>query len=819
MFNHCIKNTPFVITLFILALHTFSNLNAGSTGIFSGRVHDLSGEQALPGATILIENTDLSGKTDKHGNFTIVGIPPGIYDVQVKHIGYATTLCTEVIIKADINTKIDFPMQLQYTVHTKFIEVQAQQLVYRGTVATTHYITSNELNQTFAADNIFDSFRYLPGVFQSHFRGGKSHDVLYLLDGLPIISGYSRAIAFNIPISAIEDVVINPGGFSSEYANGTAGVVNIIRKRGRNQFSASARSYTDYIGNSPKYRDDFRRFEASFGGPMAINFGGPDIEMNYYFGLDFLATDTPKQSEIKKVYDEGAILSNVNISALYDFSLSKNNKITFQGALSKWENHDLSDAYSLTSQALSTQKNLHLRGSVNYSYNPSRSLIFHISLSAQKLHDEIVDTNLQAPDLEPQIAAELSQNEILWDMDADEKSYRLQAGFSKQFNKYINLKAGFSADFYNLNFHSDRVFFYQDSDTVDQHVPMQSQYHRSPNVFGVYSETGFDSRHLVVKIGARIDNFNPNSSVVTQNQGEIGTLSDLSFNRYVFSPRFFLGIPFNDKNQLFFNIGEYAQLPEFSYLYHGIGASSEAAAASFPLFGNPDLTLQTATSMEAVYQKKVARNFSASFSLYSREGRNALETGFNPIFDNGQNTLRYMDSASSTSRGFEVAFANRITPNLNLQAQFTHQEIKNENNFTEENYFHYLKTGQFPENVRQKSNWSQENIFMVSGTYRWHDKMQISALTRVESPREWFRENNTFLVTRNKLDWRNFTDIKASFNLWTGKYQIGPYIEIRNLFNTRFNEFEELPFLFGPSFIHGFQDQYGRRVRLGVQIF
>ncbi len=806
------------VTGLLLSCH-FSGLIAGSTGLFSGRLYNVADNQPLPGATIHIENTDLSGESDKHGNFTIVGIPPGVYDAQIQLLGYATIKCRGLIIKADINIKIDFGMQLQYTTHNKIIEVQAQQLVYRGTVSTTHYITNKELYQSFPADNIFDSFKYLPGVFQGHFRGGGRRDVVYLLDGLPIISGYSREIAFNIPISAIEDVVINPGGASAEYANSTAGVVNIIRKRGRNQFSASARSYTDYIGNSRGYRDDFRRIEASFGGPMAINFGGPEIEMNYYLGFDFLATDTPQQNEITKVFNSGSVFNNVNISALYDFTLSKNNKLTFQGALSRWQNHALSDMYSMSSQALSTQNNHHLRGSINYAYNPSRSLIFHVSFSAQRLHDTILDESLQVPLETQQITSIAQQNSVLWDLDVSEISYRLQAGFSKQFNKYVNLKSGFSADFYDLDFHSNRTFYYQDSDTIDQRIPMQSQYNRSPNLFGIYFETGFDSRHLIAKLGARIDNFNPNSAVIIQNRGELGTLSQLSFNRYVFSPRIYIGIPFNAKNQLFLNIGEYAQLPEFSYLYHGIGASREATAASYPLFGNPDLTLPTSVAMEVVFQKKVARNFSASLSLFSRESHNGMTTGFNPAFDNNETTVRYMDTAESSARGFEIAIADMLTANLNVQAQFTHQKIKSENNFTEEKYYRFLKTGAFPQATKLKNNWSQENIFIVSGTYNLHDKLHIRFLTRVESPREWVLEGNTFGVKKGDLKWRNFSDVKASFNLWTGKYQIGPYIEIRNLFNTRYTELSEQPLLFGPPLLYAFQDQYGRRIRLGVQIF
>ncbi|MCA9730680.1 TonB-dependent receptor [candidate division KSB1 bacterium] len=815
-----LKIQSYTLLIVVSILIIPSLLNAGATGIFSGKVYDASNNTPLPGATISIEETDISGKTDKHGYFTLVGIPPGIYDAQIQHIGYKTTLCKQLPIKADINTTIDFGMQLQYNSDTKFIEVQAQRLIHRSHVSTTHYVTNINLNQAIPADNVLDSFKYIPGLFQTNFRGGKSSDVIYLLDGIPMMSAYSRDVAFNIPVSAIEEVVVTTGGVSSEYTNSTAGVVNIIRKRGRKQFSVKARTYTDYVGNATKYRDNYRRFEASLGGPMAINFGGPEVQMNYYMSFDFNATDTPQKSDIKKVYNESAAFSNINISALYDFSLSKNNNLAFQGALSRWTNHSLRNDYFPAESALSKQENKHLHGAITYTFTPTRSLIFNLDFSAQKISDTIRDSRLHiTSNDESQIAISQDQEDTLWDFDVNEIQYRLQGGISKQFNRYVNLKGGFSTDIYNLELSSNKMFYYQDADTLDQYVPIQSQYYRTPNAFGSYLEAGFDSQHLVAKLGARVDYFNPHSSVVKQTQGEISTLNELSFNDYVFSPRLFIGIPFNDRHQLFFNLGEYSQLPPLIYLYHGTGASTEMAEASYPLLGNPDMQMQTSRNMEIAFQRKVAQNFGASFSLFSRAEKHSLDTGFNSVFDSNQNTIRYMSTAQSKTEGFEVAFSKAITPNLNMLTQFTHQTIKGENNFPEDNYFYFLNTDKFRDATLHKINRSQENIFLIRGTYKYQEKFHLSFFSRFESPRDWIIEGSTQEVAKGQLGWRNYTDLKASINVWAKRYQMGPYIEIRNLLNTRHRDYSEYAFLFGEPLLTQFQDRFGRRIRIGIQIF
>lgn len=74
-------------------------------------------------------------------------------------------------------------------------------------------------------------------------------------------------------------------------------------------------------------------------------------------------------------------------------------------------------------------------------------------------------------------------------------------------------------------------------------------------------------------------------------------------------------------------------------------------------------------------------------------------------------------------------------------------------------------------------------------------------------------------MAKGQLGWRNYTDLKASINVWAKRYQMGPYIEIRNLLNTRHRDYSEYAFLFGEPLLTQFQDRFGRRIRIGIQIF
>jgi hypothetical protein len=82
---------------------TFTNLLAilvfvlSSTAIFaqtgvgkiSGKVIDADTKEPLIGANIVLLNTNLGAATDIDGNYFILNITPGTYEVKVSYVGYA----------------------------------------------------------------------------------------------------------------------------------------------------------------------------------------------------------------------------------------------------------------------------------------------------------------------------------------------------------------------------------------------------------------------------------------------------------------------------------------------------------------------------------------------------------------------------------------------------------------------------------------------------------------------------------------------------------------------------------------------------------
>ncbi|MDZ7625174.1 MAG: carboxypeptidase-like regulatory domain-containing protein [Ignavibacteriaceae bacterium] len=82
----------FLLFYFTIFCCSLSFTFAGTTGKIAGKVTDSKTGEALPFVNILIEGTNLGAATDIDGNYVILNIPPGKYNVKAQYIGYQAVL-------------------------------------------------------------------------------------------------------------------------------------------------------------------------------------------------------------------------------------------------------------------------------------------------------------------------------------------------------------------------------------------------------------------------------------------------------------------------------------------------------------------------------------------------------------------------------------------------------------------------------------------------------------------------------------------------------------------------------------------------------
>ena len=76
-----------------------------------GRVKDSQSKEPLIGATVKVIGSDVASVTDIDGNFQLSGLKDGIYDIEIKYIGYKTAIKRQVKIEDNKVTTLDFEME------------------------------------------------------------------------------------------------------------------------------------------------------------------------------------------------------------------------------------------------------------------------------------------------------------------------------------------------------------------------------------------------------------------------------------------------------------------------------------------------------------------------------------------------------------------------------------------------------------------------------------------------------------------------------------------------------------------------------------
>lgn len=219
----------YIVVFLLISLTLFAF--AATTGKISGRILDASTEQALAGANVIVEGTSYGAAADVEGYFTILNIPPGIYTVQASYVGYARLRQNNIVVKIDLNTKIDFSMTVEAFAGQEVVVTAERPIVRTDISGSQTNISSDEITEM-PVKSISEAVALQAGVSGLSIRGGKTDEMLYLVDGMSTNDQRSNTPYTSIPMSAVQEVQIQVGGFSAEYDNARSGVVSVVTKKG-----------------------------------------------------------------------------------------------------------------------------------------------------------------------------------------------------------------------------------------------------------------------------------------------------------------------------------------------------------------------------------------------------------------------------------------------------------------------------------------------------------------------------------------------------------------------------------------------------------
>jgi outer membrane receptor protein involved in Fe transport len=221
--------------LLLTALILFSslvNLHAGVTGKISGQITDSQTSEPLIGVNVIIDGTSLGAATDIEGRFAIIQIPPGTYELTATTIGYTRYHVTDVRVLIDQNNRMDFTLT-STAIEGESVTVVATRPVVRPDVATSvTALRGNEVRELPVA-TVSAAIALQAGIEDGLvIRGGGAEELLFQIDDITLRDARNNQPITSIPISSIQELSIERGGFNAEYGQVRTGVVNIVTREG-----------------------------------------------------------------------------------------------------------------------------------------------------------------------------------------------------------------------------------------------------------------------------------------------------------------------------------------------------------------------------------------------------------------------------------------------------------------------------------------------------------------------------------------------------------------------------------------------------------
>ena len=245
----------------LFSLLLLSTVMLAQTGKIKGKVTDLNSGEALIGANVLVVGTSFGAATDVNGEYTILNLSAGTYEVKASYIGYQTITQTNVRINTDLTTELNYQLPAEGISVGEVVVVSERPLINKSNTNAERIRTSDDIDAlpVRGVDNILALTAGV--VYQDNtifIRGGRQDEVGFYLEGSnitdPVVGGRNVTLVQD----ALEEIQVQSGGYNAEFGGANSGIIRQQIKSGTPDFKASIEYSTDNFlqGFDFKYNGD-----------------------------------------------------------------------------------------------------------------------------------------------------------------------------------------------------------------------------------------------------------------------------------------------------------------------------------------------------------------------------------------------------------------------------------------------------------------------------------------------------------------------------------------------------------------------------------
>ena len=190
-------------------------LLGGTTGKLSGILIDKENGEPLIGCNIILEGTYHGTSSNEKGEYILLNLPPGLYTVRFEMIGYKKMVNNRVSIFTDKTTTLNGDLVSSVIAGEEVIVVAEKKLIQFDVTQSEAIITSEEL-AGMPVTEVSEVLRLQGGVTVDsdggiHMRGGRTSEVSYMVDGVPMSDLYDGGIGVQIENDNIQELQVISG--------------------------------------------------------------------------------------------------------------------------------------------------------------------------------------------------------------------------------------------------------------------------------------------------------------------------------------------------------------------------------------------------------------------------------------------------------------------------------------------------------------------------------------------------------------------------------------------------------------------------------
>ena len=247
-----------LVALFVLVSFAWTQ----TTGKIRGTINSSDG-QALAGANVMVDGTNKGAATDADGGFTILNIEAGVYSVTASYIGYKNNTQSNVVIKVDLTTPLNFSLETSAVEGEAVTIVGEKRLIEKSATNSVRTVGSEEIENS-ASRSVGGMLDMQAGVNITNgklsIRGGRAEEVAYTLDGASMTDVINTGRDISAIPEALAEISVEAGGYGAHIGGANSGVVRQTLKTGGSDLGGSFRFETGDYGHQD--------ITATFGAPI-----------------------------------------------------------------------------------------------------------------------------------------------------------------------------------------------------------------------------------------------------------------------------------------------------------------------------------------------------------------------------------------------------------------------------------------------------------------------------------------------------------------------------------------------------------------------